>query len=310
MTTLIITHGDFDGVASAALLAKKLGISPKDVQVIFTQPFLVDKVEIPEHITKVYVTDLAINNRDPAMTTAFIHKLGDRLVAWHDHHLGWDRLHVHKWVQTHNMVCDPTAPSCAAMMGNLCNPLVVDAIVADTREGIMSTDGQMCEDAVKADLRNDAVRLAVVKFMMGDDTQRPILETAADKYEETRETTREMAGTYSVDGRTDAWIVRVHRAPEKVPRGTIAICDARKCASEYDLTQLLLEGQKLAKFAVVQHTSSHNGEDMVTIATKSKSDTNLVELFGLESGAPFRITIDNTHFKEAVEKLKNTQEVV
>ena len=84
----IVAHGDIDGVTSAAILFGQLAIEPEDINVVFTQPFLVDKVVIPDKVDQVYVVDIAINNRDPEMTADFVRRLGGKLVRWYDHHEG------------------------------------------------------------------------------------------------------------------------------------------------------------------------------------------------------------------------------
>jgi hypothetical protein len=64
---------------------------------------------------------------------------------------------------------------------------------------------------------------------------------------------------------------------------------------------LLLAGQKLAPFAVVVTVHPQQGEGL-TIATSCK-DVNLVELFGLGSGAPFRVSLPAKRLEEALAKL-------
>ena len=68
-----------------------------------------------------------------------------------------------------------------------------------------------------------------------------------------------------------------------------------------DLTSLLLKGQEYAKFAVVKTKDQKTGMYLITIATNSK--TNLVEFFGLPSGAPSRVTLPADRLEEAIKKL-------
>ena len=316
MSKLIITHGDYDGVACAALFARRLGISIADLRVIFTQPFLINTVKIPEDVEQIYVCDIAVNNRDPQMTADFITRLGCRLVEWTDHHIGWNAV---KTDSRFNIA--PTAPACAVILGSGMPPsigmqmVVEDAIVADTREGTLSTDGQLCEDAMKADLSNDDIRLAVVKFMMGDSAQRPIITTAAEGYAEIVLETERLSNQYHVD---DDIPIKYTRADSEerggmdyagvAYTGDVAVVDARKSTHRYDLTQLLLKGQELATFAIVKTVSPHTSEEMITVATKS--GVNLVELFGLKSGAPFRVSVPIARFDEVIEKLKTHAEPI
>jgi len=316
----IVTHGDFDGAATAALTIARLkavGIANEnEIDVIFTQPFLVDKVVIPENTTHVFVNDLAVNNRNPQMTKNFITSLGDKLISWIDHHEGWNM------IKTDNRFNIATsAPACAVIAadGSLIvsgtprlQELVMDAITADTRKGTLSPNGQLVEDAMKADLGNDDTRLAVVKFMLGDESQRIILETAAKAYAAVLAETHRLCGFYEVDGDIAIKYTREdseNRADSNYAGidyiGTCAIVDTRNSAP-HDRTKLLLIGEELATFAIVIGVSPHGGTENITIATKS--DVNLVKLFNLPSGAPFRVTLPFDRLEEVAEKLENGEE--
>lgn len=276
---LIVAHGDLDGIISAVLVG--LECLSRDIRIDFAQPFTVDKVEIPDDVDEVVVVDLAINNRDPLMTMSFINRLGDKLLSWTDHHQGWEPFDVD---QDHydRFEIDPKAPSCASMLGSR-GTLVEDATAADTRQGKLSWRADLIERATKANLSDNSVREAAFWWLLGDEGQFPILEKAARKYAAIQEETERLSATYQVTGQ-------------------VALVDARS-AGQYDLTQLLLAGQKLAPFAVAQ-TVNPSGEEGLTIAT-SRKDVSLVELFGLGSGAPFRVSISADRLEEALEKLSS-----
>ena len=291
---MIVAHGDLDGIVSATLVAEQLDISVEELKVVFTQPFLLDKIDISDDIEKVYVVDIAINNRDPQMTEQFIEQLGDRLVRWIDHHQGWSK------ADDKRFIIYPTAPACATILGSGMPPriahlyqFVFDAVAADTREGELSEVGQLIEKACKADLRNDNVRVAAVKWLLGDEQQKPLLEETAQKYAAIQEETEWLATAYVHDGN-----VAVVDVPKEYFRTYGAVAPE---GHDFDLTQLLLAGQRLATFAVAKVIDSRSGEEMVTIATKS--GVNLVELFELPSGAPFRVTLPVERLEEAVEKI-------
>ncbi len=273
---LIIAHGDFDGIVSAVLIAKLEEMTAEDVRVIFTQPFLVDKIVIPEDIKRIYVLDIAINNRDVDMTEKFIESIYDKLVLWADHHKGWSQIYIDDYKFA---IAEESA--CAVIIGTINDVLVSDAIVADTRKGEMSSDGILVENAMKANMSDDSIRLSAVKWLLGDESQKLILEKAAEKYVEIQKETDILTKLYEVNG-------------------NIAIVDARN-SHQYDLTQLLLSGQKIARFAIVKTINPSSKKEMITIATQSGRD--LVKTFNLPSGAPFRITIDMNKFTEALEIL-------
>lgn len=285
---LIVAHGDLDGIVSAALLAEQLGISAEEVQVIFTQPFLVDKVEIPDGIESVYVVDIAVNNRNPEMTKRFIADLGDRLVMWYDHHQGWadydiDRFSIH-----------PDQPACAVWLARRSgSQRVLDAIAADTREGKLSETGTLIEQAIKSDMSNDQIRKWAVKLLMGAEEYLYPLKGAERAYALIMNETVRLATGYVTDPQ--------NKTPFKTIPAKIAFVDSTDSNHKYDLTQLLLAGQKLADFAVVKTINPQTREEMVTVATKTK--VNLVELFGLPSGATFRVSLPVNRLEEVVEKL-------
>ncbi len=281
--TVVVAHGDFDGIVSAVRLLEQLCIPAEDAKVIFTQPFLIDRVEIPDNIEHIYVVDLAVNNRDPEMTETFIESLGTRLEGWYDHHQGWWSEHVHLDGRFH---IAEDAEACACLFGHGNDPLVQDAIATDTRHGELSEQAQVIEHACRADMHNDGIRVAAVKWLLGDWSQREILENAAEKYAEIQKETERLAATYEADD-------------------NVATVDARSTPAEnFDLTQLLLTGQKIAAVAaMVIHTDPRSGEKMVTVATQRK--VNLVEIFGLLSGAPFRVTLPVERLEEAKKILRN-----
>jgi hypothetical protein len=279
----IVAHGDLDGIISAALLARRHGWSPDEVKVTFTQPFLVDRVAVGED-DEVYVVDLAVNNRDPRMTRDFITRLGGRLVAWYDHHIGWGN--EFKDGRDLRFVIAEGYPSCAFLVGGS-SSLVADANAADTRKGLLSDRGILIENATKADLSDDRTRDAAFRWLLGDESARAVLEDAARRYAEVMAETERLASGYRVDG-------------------CVAVVDARESNHRYDLTQLLLAGQKKARFAVVLVKDPRDGSKRVTVATGDRS-VNLVEVFGLPSGAPFRVNLPVERYEEAVARLNCLQ---
>lgn len=285
--TLIFGHGDFDGIASAALLAKQLGISAEEIRVVFTQPFLVEKLVIPDDIEEVYVVDIAVNNRDVEMTKRFYESLGSRLKVWYDHHEGWHTPEMNDLTTSQGgKVIAQTARACAAMLGHSSDELVQDAIVADTRTGTLSSRGQLIEQACKANMADDSIRVAAVKWLLGDESQKAILEKAAEKYVEIQKDTERLASAYVITGK-------------------VAVIDTRSMSvyGSFDMTQLLLAGQKKVAYSVALFTDPKKKEDRVVIATQSGK--NLVELFGLPSGAPFRVDLEVARLLEVMEKLNS-----
>lgn len=277
MRTMLITHGDLDGIISAVCMVRKFELQVLTEDLIFVQPFTVDKVAIPDDMKRIFVVDVAVNNRDPKMTKDFISRIGNRLGAWYDHHEGW----TDKIIGGNSaFIINANAGSCAEIIGG--DPaLVEDATAADTRKGILSSRAQLIEQAMKANMEDDSIRLAAYQALFGDDGAWIQLETAAKKYAEIQAETERLVATYRLIGK-------------------VALVDTRKSNHPYDLTQLLLAGQKMAPFAIA--LTIHQQDDGLTIAT-SRKDVNLVELFKLGSGAPFRVFLPAKRLKEVLTKL-------
>jgi hypothetical protein len=275
---LLVTHGDYDGIASAVEILAGSGLPLSETQVIFTQPFLLDKITIQEDVEQIFITDIAINNRDPEMTKNFISLCGDRLAKWFDHHQGWPT----ELRDDSKFVIIPEAKSCASIVGTDLQ-IMADADAADSRIGELSPRGQLIEQAMKANLADDSIRFAAVKWLLGDESQKSVLEEAAKKYAEIQDETELLSLGY-------------------VKVGNVAIVDARRPNHQYDLTQLLLAGQKLAPFAVVRTVHPQQGEGL-TIATNLQN-IDLVAMFALASGAKFRVSLPGKRLEETLVKLQ------
>lgn len=92
----IVAVGSVDGVLTAAALMRVIG---REVGLVFCQAFTVDKVDISGWTPgqRVAFVDLAVNNRDEAMTKTFVEKIkaaGHQLVAVCDEHNREDWLRV------------------------------------------------------------------------------------------------------------------------------------------------------------------------------------------------------------------------
>lgn len=94
METVLITHTDLDGIASGALILKKVGNVSR---VYFTQPqYLHSRLSSVPNGSEVYITDLGINGSTLGKILTEVSRIissGGR-VLWFDHHI-WD----FKWVE-------------------------------------------------------------------------------------------------------------------------------------------------------------------------------------------------------------------
>jgi hypothetical protein len=196
-TTLIIAHGDLDGVISAALLAAKFGLESGTFELVFAQPFLLDKVQIPATVDNIYVVDIALNNRAPEMTLGFIKKHSAHLVKWYDHHQGWP---AELAEQSGKFVINSKARSCAEVVGGDA-AFIGDAVAADTRSGKLSARGELLERALKADMKDDAIKRAAVAMLMGDESGKEEIFCAAEKYSALETAADKIAAGYRIIGK-------------------------------------------------------------------------------------------------------------
>ncbi len=299
--------------------------------VIFAQPFSVSAKTADEANGKVIVVDLAFNggrlpkgllpNTQEAAqelhkqfletTGALISALGERLVAWIDHHphAEWSN---YKGRPNFYLFSREEAPSCPSIIspsllgeigefdtiiahgdfdgimsavicelgGRLPYPSAVkDAVAADTRVGRMSKRGILLEAAMKASLTDDSMRLAIFQQLVSAER----IRAAAKAYEAKEAVTRQISLKFK---NTD----------------DIAIVNAMDESRDFDLTQVLLNGQNQAKVAIVLHKSTHDATSLLTVA--GPASYNFPNLLGLGGGAPFRATVNADRLSEVLLLIK------
>lgn len=265
---LVVTHGDVDGVISGALVVKKYNLDLTETDVVFIQPFLLDKVDFGEY-EKVFVADIAINNRNPKMTRRFIEVLGNQLVIWYDHHRGWQNT-------DQRFVIDESSPSCAKVIGGP-TEWIEAANVIDSRKGF-SELGQLLDQAITVDLSDDTVRRVSFEYVLGlNDGE--LLREKQQEYRKIEKKTEELVESGSLKKN----MLVINTRGEK----------------GFDRTQLFMKGYNRAPFVVV--LGEFKGEITTTVATKEKVD--LLKVFDLKSGAPFRITLEGNRVEFVLKKI-------
>jgi hypothetical protein len=292
-TVLVVAHGDLDGIVSAALEMLRYGLRPEITEIKFTQPYLIDKIEVDENIKYVFVVDIAVNNRDTEMTRRFIEEIsGDKLVDWTDHHQGWSEIlaQLNKEQRRLFSIFEDSQSAARIIAAESVIPgaedWVSDANASDTRQGKLSPRGRLIEEAMKANMSDDTVRESAVRWIVNgcavirktvggskEDSDYERLQEAQGKYQKVQEITEKLAERY------------------KVCDNGVAVVDVSAVEEDYDRTQLLLKGEQMSptKTAVLLGKNPE-GEEVITVATMDKSK-NLVNLFGLPSGAPFRVSL-------------------
>jgi hypothetical protein len=159
-----------------------------------------------------------------------------------------------------------------------------DARVVDTRVGTASPLGQMVDRALRADPHDEALRIRLVRFLVGgarDASLREDLEQAAEQFARKEAVTRELAAGYRVLGHT-------------------ALCDLEGVSVPlpgYDKTLLLLMGQERARVAVVADAQN------VTLATGFDSGINFLTLLGVAGGMPTVLSVPRERLPAALRAL-------
>jgi len=92
---VILTHGDIDGIASAAILLRylriKMNVKDENIELIFTGPSaLPEKLKelINSNVKTIYITDISINIKNSENTKGIIKKLNSegKRIIWINHH--------------------------------------------------------------------------------------------------------------------------------------------------------------------------------------------------------------------------------
>ncbi len=100
-STWIITHTDLDGVSSAAIILRVLGVAPDEARILFAEPYNLHNVlkGVVDGINKddlLVICDLSLNKDTYESIKPMLEALTKReaLVEWYDHHV-WDE----EWVE-------------------------------------------------------------------------------------------------------------------------------------------------------------------------------------------------------------------
>lgn len=252
------------------------------------------------------------------VTLRLIDALGDRLAAWvdhHDHQRHEEYQHDNRFVLStkaeHGACPEMVTPEVVQAAGP------VDTIIAhmdldglysaakwilggqepypgadddarciDTRIGEPGRVATKIDRALRARFRDDALKRAVVLWLVGGlnkDVHKETIDDAEREFDESNRGTGALAARF-------------------VQRGRVAFVDASGSSEPYDKTELLLLGQKQATVAAVQDTGS------VTFAAAFNSGWNFVDLLGLEGGMPTRVSVADTRLEEALQIINDAPE--
>lgn len=163
-----------------------------------------------------------------------------------------------------------------------------DARCVDTRTGTPGPIARRIDRALRARFRDDALKRAVVLWLVEGMPDGALDDAIAEAEQEFRQ---RIAGTDAL-------------AQQFETRGRVAYVDATGAAAPYDKTELLLRGQALTGVSVVRDSGS------VTIAAGFDSGWDFLRLLGLEGGMPTRVTVPESRLEEVLRAINEAPEPV
>jgi len=253
-----------------------------------------------------------------AITKPFLDGLGDRLAAWVDHHdhekhaeFARDPRFVLATKAQHGACPEMVTRELVRQTGpidSICCHVDLDGLYAaakwilggqepyrgadddaravDTRIGEPGPAAQRIDRALRAKFRDDALKRAVVHYLvdgMKKGVHDDVIAEAAAEFERRDARTQELAKRFTI-------------------RGRVAVVDTHGAQGEFDKTDLLLAGQAKAPVSIVRDSG------MLTIAAGFDSGWDFVALFELGGGMPTRVTIPEQKLDDVIAKINAAPE--
>lgn len=282
MKYLLVCHGDCDGIISAACIIKEYKLPIDKTEIVITQSFILDKVEVKDEVKAIFVVDLAINNRDLSVTLSFADKYKHRIVVWTSHHYNTEEKLA--GILGPKLLCDKTAPSCPSILVNSGYEEVPTTWVKAANASNKPTE---YPETPLSKRFTHAFKVSMVEAQDGDNAviekiQRAFLSELLTGEEE---------GLLNIYG---ARYESIMRATQKAAEsffefmpgiGLVVLGDA-----PVNRAAVCSKGCENFLITVVQYHSSENGDPMTIVATNNK-DLDLVATFELNFGNPSRVTL-------------------
>ncbi len=300
-TDVILFHGDFDGIASAAVAIYLLDLKPGGYIAIACEPFNVNKtlryfetlkndgVSFKDLIS----VDIAPNNKCLSMSEKFFEKCGREFkkIIVYDHHNGWENISLPVSVIRN---INPSFKSCASLIYNDCDKkndfftlLALDADVIDSGGYERISPGSaLIYKALKSNLKDDNIKTASLRFILSqfkDAGLHDYISNLAKEYETILKRSYELAA---------GGIVELSKN----------ICFIRADNNKYDITAIIMKCYEKYPLVMVEYFTG--GGTFLVIATNLPG-LDLPEALGLKCGAKYRVTIpgrDTAKLSEMLEK--------
>lgn len=296
---LIVAHGDLDGIVSATLMKYVFKNRLKVVEVIYTRPHYIKifnpNATKPENRgikTDIYdliiVVDIAVNNRDPQSTINFINSVRHKLL----------------WIDHHETTVD--LPTCIIRKKDSCVKLITDLfpdakypkkvkeLIKNAHDTDMGNGDNIYNHSLKINLRSDEARREIDMYgtsLLGGELETLMLDRITIKSNRHNDLIKHSNEVYDT-------LRSIH--------GNITVLDIREYRNKtIDSTYLFHKCYKDTPVVIFKYLStnkSEGGEEYLKIARSRDYYLNLPRLFGLKSGAKYRITIPNSRNMTKEEK--------
>lgn len=297
---IILFHGDFDGIASAALIINIFKPAPGYIA-LPCEPFSVNKISRRFDSLKnegvvfneLFMADLAPNNKCMGMTEKFAARCAEifNKVTLYDHHGGWENI---KLPDSIFKFIDASFKSCAALIygtpgekNDFLTSLMRDADIIDSGgyDGI-SERSAVVYRALKANLKDDEVKIKSLEFMLsgyGDTAIYDLLLQRASDYD-----------------------IILKRSLDLMSRGLIElsphICYIDIGKNECDITAIMMRCYEKYPVVIIEYQA---GTVIFNVVATSAAGADLVKLLELKGGAKYRVTIIKRDLNELVKTIEN-----
>lgn len=177
---LIVSVGSVDGVCTSAAALRT--VCQPDTEIIFTQAFTVDKIDPTawKPNRKVLFVDLAVNNRDEAMTVDFLRRIiaaGHQIVGVLDEHCreDWEQAFSEARLSFDDLLIEPVSQATGEIKSSGALLLYILGIVDEHTEELLGAAdagdrmdftthfGGLVNRAVKSKIADDSRRVYLAK---------------------------------------------------------------------------------------------------------------------------------------------------
>jgi len=309
---LILCHGDLDGIGSGLAIYDIIRHNAKNVEKLFTLPHRIGEHTHTDVYDLIILADIAINNRSVEMAFNFIKKNHHKML-WIDHH--YLSRNLKNRIKEYPHVLIERRKSCIQFIRELFPNFRWSKKVATMMDfGHLTDQGygsNIYNKALKVNLRAEETRDEIWRWavkLRGGEEERWCYERL--EYKERRYIDLETNSQNAID--------KLGLFHNKI--AIVDIINYSESTVDKTLIPFLLYDKYdvvVTKYLEKKRKEDRNDKrklrEYLTISVAPKCRLNLLKVFNLESGAEFRITIENKNRqtkqkytnKELIAKIEN-----